>query len=217
MNVYWGVADDAEGDDAWADDELPDGGRWRRAPGLFVLGAIGGPAADAIHALQRRVDAKLAAAHRPHLTLVGSSGVGPIAPDIPLDRVRAVLTTIASSTTPIPLRFGAPTRFMQSEIVSLPLDPHGPLRGLHDRLASSGLTFGPVRFTFTPHVTLSFYPTLTRARAQSLLAVRITEPAVLSHLIVSATDDPHPPRVLATIPLGGAPGASPPSSAGWDR
>jgi 2'-5' RNA ligase len=193
------VAEDVGADD----DELPDGGRWRRAAGLFVLGAIEGPAAESIHALQRRVDPKLAAAHRPHLTLVGSSGVGPIAPDIPLARVRAVLTAIAARVAPIPLVFGAPTRFMQSEIVSLPLDPHGPLRQLHDRLASSGLAFGPVRFTFTPHVTLSFYPTLTRARAQSLLAVRVVEAAVLSDLIISATDDPLPPRVLATIPLGG--------------
>jgi 2'-5' RNA ligase len=189
-------------DDSWEDDdELPDGRAWRRPAGMFILAPVDGAAGDVIHALQRRFDPKLAAAHRPHLTLTGSSGVGPIAPDTPLDHVREVVAAIAENMPAVALRFEAPTRFMQSNIVSLPLDPHGELRVLHDRLARSGLAFGPARFTFTPHVTLSFYPTLTRERARDLLAVRVSEPGLVRRFLISATNDPFPPKILADIPL----------------
>jgi 2'-5' RNA ligase len=170
---------------------------------MFVLGPLDGPAADVIYALQREYDPKLAAAHLPHVTLTGSSGVGPILPGTSAERVREILASIAETTAPIPLQFEAPTRFMQTNIVSLPLDPHGALRALHDRIARSGLTFGPVRFTFTPHVTLSFYPTLTRDSARRLLALRVREPAVITRLLVSATADPLPPTMLAELPLQG--------------
>ena len=56
------------------------------------------------------------------------------------------------------LRFQAPVRFMQTNVVVLPLDPHGPIRELHDRIKASGLLHERPRFTFTPHVTLSFFP-----------------------------------------------------------
>jgi len=174
---------------------------WRRPAGLFVLAPIEGPAGDQVHALQRRYDPKMAAAHGPHVTLIGSSGVGPIRPGTPIDEVRAALDAVARASPPLSLYFGAPTRFMQSEIVSLPFDPHGPLRALHERIVRSGLPVGPARFTFTPHVTLSFYPTLTRERARELLAVRVTEPAELRRLIVSATDDPFPPKPIYEVAL----------------
>ena len=190
---------DAGSDTDGGDHDEPE---WRRPAGLFVLAPIDGPAADLVHALQRRFDPKMAAAHRPHVTLIGSSGVGPIRPGTPIEDVRAALDAVAREMPPLTLAFGAPTRFMQSNIVSLPFDPHGPLRTLHERLARSGLPVGPARFTFTPHVTLSFYPTLTRDRARELLGVRIDEPARLTRLTVSATDDPLPPKVLYEVALG---------------
>ena len=170
--------------------------------GLFVFTRVEGPAADRIRDIQQRYDPKLAAMHEPHLTLAGSSGVGPIDASTPLDAARAALEQVALATPPLVLRFGAPTRFMQTEIVSLPLDPNGPIRALHDRIARSGLTFGRARFTFTPHVTLSFYPELTRERARELLAIRIEEPAQFTSLTISATDDPMPPQPLFELRLG---------------
>jgi len=170
--------------------------------GFFVFTKVGGPAAERIREIQRRYDPKLAAVHDPHLTLAGSSGVGPINASTPLDEVRAAMVWVASETPPLSLVFGRPTRFMQTEIVSLPLDPHGPIRELHDRIARSGLSFGPARFTFTPHVTLSFYPELSRERARELLSIRVDEPAEFSSLTVSATDDPMPPQPLLEILLG---------------
>jgi 2'-5' RNA ligase len=182
------------------DDEEP---AWRRPAGLFVFSTVGGLAAERIHEIQRRYDPKLASAHFPHLTLVGSSGVGPIVASTPLDVVRDAMRRVAAATPPLDLTFGPPTRFMQTDIVSLPLDPHGPIRDLHDRIVRSGLSFTAARFTFTPHVTLSYYPALTRERARELLALRVDEPVRFASLIVSATDDPLPAKPLFELPFDG--------------
>ncbi len=174
---------------------------------LFVFSRVEGPAADRIRELQQRYDPKLAAMHAPHLTLAGSSGIGPIDASTPLAAVRAALEPVARATPPLSVPFGRPKRFMQTEIVSLPLDPHGPIRELHDRIARSGLVFGRARFTFTPHVTLSFYPTLTRERERELLSLRVDEPALFTTLTISATDDPMPPQPLFELRLGSPDGA----------
>ncbi len=92
-------------------------------------------------------------------------------------------------------------RFMQSEIVVLPLDPHGPLRILHDRIATSGLPFLRARFTFSPHCTLSLYPTLTRDTERELLAVRIRDNAQIDRITVYQTLDPQPSKKLLELPL----------------
>lgn len=183
------------------DPDVDESVEWQRPAGLFVLAPIGGPARERIRAIQQVYDPKLAAAHDPHLTLAGSSGVGPIAPATSVAAVRAALEPVAAATSALTLTFGRPQRFMQTNVVSLPLDPHGPLRVLHERIARSGLSFGPARFTFTPHVTLSLYPELTRERARALLALRVVEPAVIDRLVISRTDDPHPPRVVFVVPL----------------
>jgi hypothetical protein len=91
---------------------------------------------------------------------------------------------------------------MQTDIVVLPMDPHGPLRTLHERIARSGLPFVRSRFLFTPHVTLSFYPALTPARERELLACRVDAPAVVDRLQVVLTRDPQPNVTLFDLPLG---------------
>ena len=157
-----------------------------------------------IRAIQQRFDPKLARLTPPHLTLVGSSGVGSIPTDTPTDRIRDALAPIAATTAPMSLPFGPPHRFMQTEIVSLPLDPHGPLRTLHERIARSGLPFRPARFMFTPHCTLSFYPTLTPERERALLALRVTAPAIVNRLQIYLTRDPQPSKKLFELELGGS-------------
>jgi hypothetical protein len=93
---------------------------------------------------------------------------------------------------------------MQSDVVSFPLDPHGPIRELHDRLARSGLKFEQAKFTFTPHVTISFYPELTRERAKELLALRVDEEIVIDRLEAWKTREPQAPVKLASVRLGDA-------------
>src|SRR6185503_16660105 len=125
-------------------------------PGIVILSELHGDLRDQILEIQRRFDPKLAAGLPPHLTLTGSSGMGPIPPKTSVAELRKALEPVARETPPMTLPFLAPMRFMQTNVVVLPLDPNGPIRALHERILKSGLPHERPRFTFTPHVTLSF-------------------------------------------------------------
>ena len=174
------------------------------ANGTFLLAELGGEAGAEIRALQQRFDPKLARESPPHVTVAGSSGLGVIPPDVPRGRVLELLAPVGAATPPLVLPFGRPERFPGTNIVVLPLDPHGPIRALHDRIARSGLPFARAKFTFTPHATLSFYPTLTADALRRLLAVRLTEPATIDRLVVSYTRSPQPPVRWGEVVLAGA-------------
>jgi 2'-5' RNA ligase len=175
-------------------------------PGIVVITTIAGPVGQRIHELQQRFDPRMATELPPHITLVGSSGMGPIAPDTPTDVLHEALAPIAATTAPIPIRFGAAMRFMQTEIVVLPLDPHGPLRALHERIRMSGLPYESPRFAFTPHLTLSFYPELSRERRRELLAVRVPEPVIIDRIQVYRTVTITRTELEFELELGGAVG-----------
>lgn len=175
---------------------------WRGASGIFIIVNLRGAVADRVHALQDRYDPRLAKFAAPHVTLIGSSGAGPIAPDTPVEQLRETLEPITHETPPLALTFGAPVRFMQTNTIALPLDPHGPLRELHERILRSGLTFARARHAFTPHVTLSLYRTPTPDEVRELLSVRVEEPVEVDHLICSLTEEPYPPKPLLELALG---------------
>lgn len=124
-------------------------------------------------------------------------------PTTSISEIRAALEPITASTPPLVLAVGAPIRFMQTTIIVLPLDPHGPLRTLHERIATSGLRFDRARFAFTPHCTLSFYPTHPPSVMRRLLSIRVTEPAVIERLSVQHTMDPQPSRTILELDLNG--------------
>ena len=171
--------------------------------GIFIIAELDGPVAERVKAWQEQFDIKLAREAPPHVTMLGSSGVGPIAPDTPVDALQRLLAPIAASTAPLTLQFGPPVRFLQREIVVLPLDPHGPVRTLHERLATSGVRCAQARYPFTPHCTLSFYPTMTPESLRRMLAVREPEPFTLHTLRVYHTRDPQPPTRLFDLRLTG--------------
>lgn len=176
---------------------------WEPKNGIFILVNLQDELAEQVHAIQRKYDPRLANFAPPHFTLIGSSGAGPIFADTPLERLHDVLDPIAATTAPLRLHFERPVRFMQTNTFALPLDSHGPLRALHDRVKQSGLTFGHSRHAFTPHVTLSHYRTPTPQEARELLAVRIEDPFVVDHLVVSLTEQPKKPRQLFELELTG--------------
>ena len=180
---------------------------WKPQSGIFVLVNLQGELANKIHAIQEQYDPRMARFARPHFTLIGSSGVGPIDKDTPVEQLRDALDPIARTTAPITLHFKRPVRYMQTNTFALPLDAHGPLRALHDRIKRSGLSFARSRHAFTPHVTLSHYRTPTDGEARELLSMRIEEPLVVDHLVVSLTAEPALPRELFELELTG-PGAS---------
>ena len=169
--------------------------------GIFVIGPITGAVGDRIAELQRTHDPRILTLGKPHVTIVGSSGVGPIAADTTVEALEEALAPIAGSTAPITLRFGAPTKFMQTEIVVLPLDPHGPLRTLHERIKTSGLRAAAPRFYFTPHVTLSLYRELPRESLASLLRERFDEPVIVDRIECHLTHDTGESKKLLTLPL----------------
>ncbi|HET7584863.1 MAG TPA: 2'-5' RNA ligase family protein [Gemmatimonadaceae bacterium] len=183
--------------------------------GIFVVHELTGALRERVRAIHRQFDPRLANSTPPHVTLVGSSGVGPIPLGTSPDRIVEALEPVVRSFPPIVVHFGPAVRFMQTQIVVLPLSPHGQLRTLHERIATSGLPFERSRFPFSPHCTLSFFPTLTPERARSLLAIRISEPVVVDRLQFFSTVHPQAPRRILELRLtGGDPAASEPSSNG---
>jgi len=172
--------------------------------GFFIISELSGTAREIVRAAQEKIDRRLANTSIPHVTITGSSGVGPIPLNVPVEEMEQALAPIAETTAPITARLGAPMRFMQTDIIVLPLDPHGRLRALHERIATSGLPFAPARFPFTPHATLSFYVTLDAARRRELLSVRVDEPVVIDRLQCYRTIDPLPARKVLDLALTGS-------------
>lgn len=155
--------------------------------GIVLLAELSGPVAQRIHEIQHEFDPRMAAELPPHITLTGSSGMGPFPVTTPLDEIRRCLEPIARETAPISVRFQPPHKFMQSLVVVLPIDPYGSIRGLHDRIKLSGLPAEPPRFAFTPHCTLSFYPELSREKLKKLLALRVDEPVTIDRIAAYRT------------------------------
>lgn len=151
-------------------------------PGIVILAELHGPIAERVLAIQREFDPRMANELPPHITITGSSGMGPIPPSTTDAQLRAALEPIAESTPTITVRLEAPMRFMQSVVVVMPIDPNGPIRALHEKIKLSGLSYEDPRFTFTPHLTLSFYPELPGDRLRELLRIRITQPLVLDSI-----------------------------------
>ena len=170
--------------------------------GIIILFEIRGPLRERILEIQRRFDPKLATGVPPHVTLTGSSGIGPISTRTTNAELRAALEPIARATEPMTLRLERPIRFMQTNVVVLPLDPNGPIRALHERIKASGLVYEQPRFTFTPHVTLSFFRELSPADVRRLLAIRVDEPVVVDHISAHRTVDIVNSKKLMEFSLG---------------
>src|SRR5215472_8882478 len=115
------------------------------------MSELRGDVAARVLEVQRRFDPRMAAELPPHVTITGSSGVGPIAPDTADSDVTTALTRVAAASVPFDVTLQPPTRFMQSPVVVMLIDPNGPIRALHERVKSSGLSQERPRFTFTPH------------------------------------------------------------------
>lgn len=171
--------------------------------GIFILAELPEEIAERVRTINERYDPKLARYRPPHITLTGSSGAGPIPPSVGVEEMRERLEPITAETAPITLSFQVPQRFMQTDIIVLPLDPHGPLRVLHDRLITSGLPFTRARYTFSPHCTLSLYQSLDPKSIREVLETRIPEPFVMSAIQLYHTRDPQPSRKLLELPLTG--------------
>lgn len=151
-------------------------------PGIVVMSELSGELAERILEIQRRFDPRMARELPPHVTITGSSGMGPIDPETTDEELLAALGPVAQSCAPFAVKLEPPMRFMQSTVVVMQIDPNGPIRALHERIKQSGLRYEQPRFTFTPHLTLSFYPELTRERLRELTRIRISEPVLIDSI-----------------------------------
>jgi 2'-5' RNA ligase len=176
--------------------------------GIVVVATLAGPVAERIHQIQERFDPRMAAELPPHLTLIGSSGMGPISVRTTPDVLESTLAPVTQSTPPLLLHFQPPMRFMQSEVVVLPLDPNGPVRTLHERIAArireARIVTERARFTFTPHCTLSLYRELPASELRELLAVRVTETVSVDAVQAYRSTGPVGTELLFSLPLSGA-------------
>ena len=173
--------------------------------GIFILAELTGEVGEKIRRINEQYDPRLARYKPPHITLTGSSGAGPLPPFVTAEEMRDKLEPVTSTISPITVSFLPAQRFMQTDIVVLPLDPHGALRALHDGIITSGLPFARARYTFSPHCTLSLYPTLDAGARRELLKVRIPEPFVIGAIQLYHTRDPQPSKKLLELPLTGEP------------
>lgn len=171
--------------------------------GIFIVAELTGSVHDRVHAIQRQFDPKLSRGTPPHITIAGSSGIGPIPLDTPVERIIEAIAPIAQATPPITVTFERPHRYMTTDIVVLPVNPHGPIRGLHEAIARSGLTFERSRHQFSPHCTLSFYRTLTPTTERRLMSVKIDEPATIDRLQFYLSIDLVESRKVLEIELRG--------------
>jgi hypothetical protein len=78
---------------------------------------LAGPVADRIRALNARFDPRMAAELPPHITVGGSSGMGPVPSSTTDKELREKLTDVAQTTKPFAIHFQPPMRFMQSTVV----------------------------------------------------------------------------------------------------
>jgi len=176
-----------------------------QSDGIFILAELKGEAGRRLREINERYDPRLARYKPPHLTITGSSGVGPIPANTPVEELRAKLEPITSTTPPLELSLRPAQRFLQTNIIVLPLDHFGPLRELHDRIAGSGLPFGRSRYTFSPHCTLSLYVTQPADAEQELLGTKIDDTVIIDSIQLFHTRDPQPSRLLLELPLTGGP------------
>jgi 2'-5' RNA ligase len=146
------------------------------------MSELQGEVAARVLDVQRRFDPRVAAELPPHVTITGSSGMGPISPDTTDEQVIQALASVAAASAPFAVELQAAMQFMQSTVVVLPIDPNGPIRALHERIKSSGLSYERPRFTFTPHVTLSFYPELSREALRELTRFRVKEQITIDRI-----------------------------------
>jgi 2'-5' RNA ligase len=176
-------------------------------PGIVVIAELSGETAERILEVQQRYDPRMAAELPPHLTLIGSSGMGPISVRTSPEALREALLPATESTPPMTLRFNPPMRFMQSDVVVLPLDPNGAVRALYEamaeRIRAAHIVAERARFTFTPHCTLSFYPELAPQALRELLAMRFEESILIDAIQVYRATGPVGTQELFELPLTG--------------
>ena len=141
----------------------------RTKSGIFILAPINGPVGERIAQVQAEYDPQLARLGPPHVTLAGSSGMGPIAPAPRWTSCATLSAPIAEQTAPIELQFGRRRGSCRRRSSCSRSIRTVRCARCTSAIKTSGLRAAAPRFYFTPHVTLSLYREQPREAMRALL------------------------------------------------
>lgn len=144
----------------------------------YLVLDLAGPGAGEVRRVRHAYGYDFYGALPVEITVAGSSGLGPLAPDQDARKVFSTLDRIAAETPVITGRFGPVLRFPDTDIFVLTMEDPEPFIDLHQRISESAVQFLPSPFPFTPHCTLrgQVVGTASSTEAEQLLAVGIDEP-----------------------------------------
>ena len=118
----------------------------------------------------------------PHITVIGSNGVGAFSAGQDLTRVRATIERIAAATSPLTVELGAVERFPNSDVFAFRLVDDRGVRELHGRIVDSGLDLEPSPWPFEPHVTV--WPRPTTGDAATIADAKVSGTFVLDSIAI---------------------------------
>jgi len=88
------------------------------------------------------------------ITLAGSSGVGPILEEVPLNNIISIVDAICLESSPFDARFNQILSFPNTSIYYLEPIPRRPFDVLHQKFKNSSIEFSDSPFPYNPHCTL---------------------------------------------------------------
>ncbi len=165
----------------------------------YVVLELPEPISSMIHSIRAERD-DFQASMPNEITIVGSSGVGPIAHDQDPEEFFKAINEIAASTPPITVSFDKVHRFPGTDIVVMKLKDETLVRSLHQKFVESGIKFQDTNFAYEPHCTLRSKSPLTDQEMEELSKLKIEGDFILQTLSVYAM--PPPGRLLHTVQLG---------------
>lgn len=166
----------------------------------YIVLELPGPIANIIHNIRTGQGDDFQASMPAEITIVGSSGVGPIAHDQDPEEFFTAINEIAASTPPFTVSFDKVHRFPGTDIVVMKLKDETLVRSLHQKFVESGIKFQDTNFAYEPHCTLRSKSPLTDQEMEELSKLKIEGDFILQTLSVYAM--PPPGRLLHTVQLG---------------
>jgi len=165
----------------------------------YIVLELPEPISSTIHSIRAELGDDFQASMPNEITIVGSSGVGPVAQDQDPDEFFKAINEIAASTPPITVSFDKVHRFPGTDIVVMKLLDDSLIRSLHQRFVESGIKFQDTDFAYEPHCTLRSKSPLTDHEMEKLSKLKIEGNFTLHTLSVYAM--PPPGKLLHTVQL----------------
>ena len=138
----------------------------------YIVLELPTPVATEVLSLRRRYDEN--ATRLPaEITIVGSSGVGTLAPEQDPDFVFNAIQRVGQRQLPFVSAFASMERFPGVQVFWLKPRDRAPFDTLQRSLIAEGLAFNPNPFSFNPHCTISATVQLSPQQEIELLASEV--------------------------------------------